>query len=179
MSDEIARIEAALEGDTSEQAAALRERAARVRGALNWTLETEYHERLTAFDAHLRGLKEAMDVMTAQYESFVRVRQAAPHSYEGYEQPIRRLRTRVRTALQANELLMARQGRMLEIVAIDELAARWDRLADYRDQARYALADSYDRATQARPETEIDADETATDGELAAAGGLPAAGEAP
>jgi hypothetical protein len=39
---------------------------------------------------------------------------------------------------------------MLEIVAIDQLMARWDRLATYRDQARFALADSYDRATQAR-----------------------------
>lgn len=176
MGDEISRIEAALDGDTSEQASALRARAARLRGVLTWTLETEYHERLTAFDEHLRGLKEAMDVMEAQYESFVRVRQAAPHSYEGYEQPIRRLRTRVREALQKNELLMARQGRMLEIVAIDELMDRWDRLANYRDQARYALADSYDRATQARP----DAEPLEPNGEeqLTAAGGSAAAGEA-
>ena len=154
MSEQIDRIESALEGNQSAEANALRERAARVRGALTWTLETEYHERLTAFDAHLRGLKEAMDVMTAQYESFVRVRQAAVHSFEGYEAPIRRLRVRVREALGNVELLMARQGRMLEIVAIDELTERWDRLANYRDQARYALADSYDRATQARAEAE-------------------------
>jgi hypothetical protein len=52
-------------------------------------------------------------------------------------------------------LLMARQGRVLEIVAIDELTARRERLETYQDQARYALADSYDRATtaQAEPET--------------------------
>jgi Tfp pilus assembly protein PilF len=153
MSEQIERIEAALEGDTSPQAAALRERAARLRGVLTWTLDTRYHERLTAFDAHLRELQASIDVMTKQYDSFVRVRQAAVHSFEGYDAPIRRLRVRVRDALGTIERLMARQGRMIEIVAIDELQHRWDRLADYRDQARFALADSYDRATQARAET--------------------------
>jgi len=47
-------------------------------------------------------------------------------------------------------LLMARQGRALELVAIDELVARRERLEAYEDQARYALADTYDRATEER-----------------------------
>ena len=49
---------------------------------------------------------------------------------------------------------MARQGHLLEVVAIDELSARRERLAQYQDQARYALADSYDRATKARAQAE-------------------------
>ncbi|NIW25516.1 MAG: hypothetical protein GWN29_13635, partial [Gammaproteobacteria bacterium] len=69
---------------------------------------------------------------------------------EGYEIPIRRLRTRVREAEAKVGLLMARQGRTLELVAINELVKRRDRLENYRDQARYALADSYDRATAAQ-----------------------------
>jgi hypothetical protein len=43
---------------------------------------------------------------------------------------------------------MARQGHQLELVAINELMARRGRLENYRDKARFALADSYDRATQ-------------------------------
>ncbi len=88
--------------------------------------------------------------MTEQYESFVRVRQAALHSYEGYEVPIQRLRTRVSDALATVDLLMVRQGHVLELVAINELMARRQRLDNYRDQARYALADSYDRVTKTR-----------------------------
>jgi hypothetical protein len=72
------------------------------------------------------------------------------HSYEGYDTPISRLRTRVSEALGQVNLLMARQGRLLELVAIDELVARRERLETYEDQARYALADSYDRATEER-----------------------------
>jgi hypothetical protein len=56
----------------------------------------------------------------------------------------------VTEALGEVNLLMARQGRALELVAIDELVARRDRLETYREQARFALADSYDRATGAR-----------------------------
>jgi hypothetical protein len=43
---------------------------------------------------------------------------------------------------------MARQGHTLELVAVTELLVRRERLDDYRNQARFALADSYDRATK-------------------------------
>jgi hypothetical protein len=39
---------------------------------------------------------------------------------------------------------------VLEIVAINELGIRRDRLESYQSQARYAVADSYDRATRAQ-----------------------------
>jgi tyrosine-protein phosphatase YwqE len=122
----------------------------RLKGLLTWTLETEYHERLTAFDRNLRSLDEAMVVAQAEYDEFVRSRQAATHSFQGYETPISRLRARVAESVQKVDLLMKRQGRQLEIVAIDELMARRGRLESYRDKARFALADSYDRATQAQ-----------------------------
>lgn len=59
-----------------------------------------------------------------------------------------RLRAEVRASIEQVDLLMARQGHLLEVVAIDELVARRARLESYRDKARFALADSYDRATQ-------------------------------
>jgi hypothetical protein len=150
INEQLNRIEQSLGDDSSPQAVALRERARRLQGLLTWTVTTAYHDRLTEFGKHLNELQSAMDVMTAQYESFVRVRQAALHSYEGYEIPIRRLRTRVSEASAKVGLLMARQGRLLELVAINELVARRDRLENYQNQARYALADSYDRATAAQ-----------------------------
>ena len=59
-----------------------------------------------------------------------------------------------RESIERIDMLMARQGRILEIVAIDELIARRDHLRSYRDKARFALADSYDRATQAQVRSE-------------------------
>jgi tetratricopeptide (TPR) repeat protein len=155
MASQLDSIENALQESDSPQTSDLLVRVRRLRGALLWTLVTEYHERLTAFDQNLRNLQAEIDATTKQYESFVRARQAAVHSFEGYSVPIRRLQTRVGSALSAVELLMARQGHILELVAVDELLARRERLNHYRDQARFALADSYDRATKAR---EIDLD---------------------
>ena len=129
---------------------AMQRRLTRLRGLLTWTLATEYHERLARFDENLRTLDAAMTVMNDKYERYVRSRQAATHSYVGYETPVQRLRMRVAESITTVDRLMAQQGRLLETVAVDELVARRTRLDDYRNKARYALADSYDRATQAQ-----------------------------
>jgi len=128
----------------------LQSRINRLRGALHWNIEQQYHERLTQAHEHLRELDADMDTLTAQYDAFVRARQAATHSYEGYEDPINRLRVRVGEALERIDKLIAQQGSVLENVAIDELAQRRERLESYQNQARFAFADSYDRAAKAQ-----------------------------
>lgn len=144
------RIELQLQDDAGVISQELRERVTRLKGRLTWIIHTDYYNRLDAFDAHLRELREATDVLQTRYREFVRTRQAAAHSYEGYGEPVVRMRTRVRESLDKVNMLMARQGRLLEVVAIDELVARRQRLDKYMENARYALADSYDRASQAR-----------------------------
>jgi len=129
---------------------ALRRRLSRLRGALTWNVETQYHQRLTEAHEHLRELNEDMEILTARYDAFVRARQAATHSFVGYEIPINRLHVRVGEALERLELLMAQQGYLLESVAIDELTGRRERLEAYQNQARFAFADSYDRAAKAQ-----------------------------
>jgi predicted negative regulator of RcsB-dependent stress response len=126
----------------------------RLRGLLRFTLETEYHARLTEFDRNLRDLNKSMAVAQAQYDQYVRARQAATHSFEGYDQPMNRLQAGARQAAAKIDLLMQQQGRLLEIVAIDELMARRGRLEVYGDKARFALADSYDRATRTQAKVE-------------------------
>jgi hypothetical protein len=64
----------------------------------------------------------------------------------GYDTRIGRLRKRVEGALQRVDLVMARQGHLIETVAINQLKSRRERLVALQTQARYAVADSYDRA---------------------------------
>ena len=125
-------------------------RVRRLRGTLTWSLETNYHERLTHAHQHLRELSQDVDALNAQYASFVRARQAATHSYVGYEAPIQNLRARVAKAQERLELTMKRQGHVLESVARQELKLRRERLEAYQNQARFAFADSYDRAAKAQ-----------------------------
>jgi tetratricopeptide (TPR) repeat protein len=147
-------VEERLGGSDTAEAEALRQRVARLRGALTWRLLTEYHERLTAAHVHLDELNADVDALQGRYEAFVRTRQAATHSYVGYGDTISRLRERVGGALQRVDLLMARQGHLIETVAIDQLVARRERLVAQQTQARYAVADSYDRAARAQSGTE-------------------------
>jgi len=143
-------IEKQLGNSNSPEALALRQRVARLRGTLTWRLETEYHERLTTAFVHLNELNVNVDALTRQYDSFVRTRQAATHSYAGYDAQIERLRQRVGDSLQRVDVVIAQQGRMIETVAINQLEARRDRLVAQQTQARYAVADSYDRAVRAQ-----------------------------
>ena len=118
----------------------------RLQGVLTWRLYTEYPERLTQAHEHLHELSQDVRMLQEQYTAFVRARQAAVHSYAGYDQSISRLRTRVGDVRERVDTLLARQGHIIEAVAIDELRTRRERLEAYQVQARYAVADSYDRA---------------------------------
>jgi predicted negative regulator of RcsB-dependent stress response len=125
-------------------------RIARLSGILKWRLEGEYHERLTDSHNHLRELNADVGRLEAQYDTFVRTRQAASHSYLGYDKTIARLREQVAESLIRLTRLREQQGEMLESVARRELRLRRERLEDYQNQARFAFADSYDRAAKQR-----------------------------
>ncbi len=148
--EHIALIEKQLGDSDTPESQALRQRAARLRGLLTWRLQTEYQQRLTAAYKHLNELNTEIDALSRQYEAFVRARQAATHSYVGYDAQIARLRERVGGALQRVDSLMERQGRMIETVAINQLEARRTRLVAQQTEARYGVADSYDRAARAQ-----------------------------
>jgi tetratricopeptide (TPR) repeat protein len=149
-SERLARIEQQIGDADTPEAAVQRERVARLRGALTWTLQTEYQDRLTTAHVHLNELNTHVEALTSQYEAFVRTRQAATHSYVGYDVQIGRLRQRASDALQRVDTLMARQGHLIETVAIQQLDIRRKRLVAQQTEARYGVADSYDRAARAQ-----------------------------
>ncbi|MHB8844731.1 MAG: tetratricopeptide repeat protein [Nitrospirota bacterium] len=125
-------------------------RIRRLRGVLDWKIYTEYDRRLTTAHKNLRDLNQVIDRLRRQYTSFVRTRQAATQSYEGYGEVIRRKRLRIQAAQEKVQALMARQGQMIETMAVNELARRRGRLEEFQVKARFAMADSYDRASKAQ-----------------------------
>ena len=153
-SERIALIEKKLGSSHAPEALALRQRVAHLRGTITWRLETEYNDRLTAATVHLNELNKQVDALTRQYESFVRTRQAATQSYVGYDKQISQLRQRVDDGQQRVDRLMAQQGHMIEVVAINQLEARRDRLVAQQLEARYGVAASYDRAARAQADVE-------------------------
>ncbi len=148
--DAIEAVEAAAAHMPDDQRRRALARTRRLRGALTWRLETEYHDRLTTAHGHLRELDADVKTLEETYRRFVRTRQAATHGHADYRAQIADLRTRVRHARERVDQLMDAQGRQLETVAIATLEERRARLHQYLNQARFAFADSYDRAAKAQ-----------------------------
>jgi len=136
--------------------AGIEARIRRLRGVLHWNIYTDYDRRLTEAFKNLSQLNEAVDLLRQQYNAFVRTRQAATQSYEGYEETIKRQRFLRQTAEEKVQQLMARQGHMLEVMAVNELIKRRERLAELQVKARFALADSYDRVARAQNAKKVD-----------------------
>ena len=154
MLQELAQIEKEAKKRQGKVQEEVLERIKRLKGVLHWHIYTEYDRRLTEAYKHLQALDAVVEKLKKQYESFVRTRQVARQSYEGYD-TTQRLRVRIREAREKVNALMARQGHMLEVMAINELELRSRRLEEYQVKARFAMADSYDRAVQAQsPESQ-------------------------
>jgi hypothetical protein len=148
VSEQLAHLEERMISHSAVVAPEIGDRIRRLRGVLGWKIYTEYDQRLTVAYKNFRDLNAVIDLLHKQYTSFVRSRQAATQSYEGYDELIRRQRLQIQTALKKTKELMARQGQMLEMMAVNELSKRRDRLDEFQVKARFALADSYDRASK-------------------------------
>ncbi|WP_226663193.1 tetratricopeptide repeat protein [Microbulbifer aggregans] len=123
-------------------------RIARLEGLLRFKLSKLFDDRLTEAYKNLRELDGVIATLQETYQRYVRSRQAATHSYEGYGEQIVQLRSGLNQAQEKIDQLMARQGRMLEQLAINELDQQRAQLESYQIKARFALADSYDRANE-------------------------------
>ena len=156
LGERLASLQQALANGGLEPSLELTARLMRLRGVLDWNIATQYDQRLTDTFNNLQELNQVIDQLQSQYTAFVRTRQAATQSYEGYGDGIRRQRLQVQSAQEKVKELMARQGHMLEVMAVNELVGRRDRLADFQVKARFALADSYDRATRAQSQNRVE-----------------------
>lgn len=132
-----------------------RQRVDRLRGVLNWKIFTQYHDRLTQAFKRLRELDGVVADLKEIYRSFVRTRQTATQSYEGYDATLNTLNIKVLEARERIKNAMLAQGHMLESMAVNELDTRRKRIEGDQVKARFALAESYDRAQKGQLDAEF------------------------
>ncbi len=126
----------------SAQHAALREQRARVAASPG------AQAQLAKLDSSLGELGNAVTLAQRQHDRFSVARRAAADSFEDYGEPVARLSNKTEKAIATIDDLMAKQGKLLEKLASDELKARLRRLDVYAGKARFGLADSKDRITR-------------------------------
>lgn len=131
------------------------DRLQRLRGVLVWDIHTDYDRRFTEAHKHLRDLNDEISVLKEKYNYFVRIRQAATQSYVGYDEGIHYQRFRIKKAHETIGQLMSEQGQLLETMAVNELDRRREQLVEFQIKARFAMADSYDRATREKAQEKL------------------------
>ena len=134
----------------------VQDRLDRLKGIITWDVKTQYQERFTQAVEHLTELDGHVERLKKIYDSFIRTRQAATQSYKGYTEELQQLHVKIKAALGTVKTLMARQGHLIEEMAISELELRRQRLEEYQVKARFAMAESYDRVTKAQQEKQAE-----------------------
>lgn len=146
----VADIEAGLAAEPdNEETAAKRERLRLVKGVLYWDLRQSYRDRLFQQRVELKSLDAALAEANKRWLRVEQARKSAPTTTGDYAARIAALQARM-TSLRARLQNAGKaQGDLLNDIAVTELDAQKQRLADYEIQARFALATIYDRAAEA------------------------------
>ena len=118
-------------------------------GLLFWDVASDYKPRLWQAKKDLKALDWNLAETRTRREALLRAQVEAPQSFEDFGARIVQLRGRI-TQLQSRvQAMSSAHGHYLEELAIAELAAQKERLAAYLTQARFAVAQMYDEASNA------------------------------
>ena len=130
-----------------------REKYRLLRGLLTWDLSAQYSARLWEEKKALRETGRLIAEAEARREALLRAQAQVPASFDEFDRRIETLRGRVSRA-QADVSAVARaQEDYLAELAVAELARRREQIVTYITQARFAVAQIYDRAVHAAEKT--------------------------
>ena len=124
------------------------DRLRRVAGALAWQLAHEFPARV--WDAK-KGQKQTEDALVdarAHDEQLAKAQREEPARFEDFARRIAELDARLNILAPRVAALSTEQQNALQEIAIAGLTAQKERLAAYTAQARFAVAQLYDRATE-------------------------------
>ncbi|MEM7208980.1 MAG: hypothetical protein AAF434_14250 [Pseudomonadota bacterium] len=132
------------------------EKARLLRGVLLWEVQADYFARKREIEKQLAELEIQIGIAATRLASLKSAQQSAPDNYDVLDVRIRDGRSRVESAFVDVERVAAQLRRRLESLAVERLNNLSERLTSYQLQARYSLAQVYDRAAVEIPETADD-----------------------
>ena len=124
----------------------LRERLARVEGALYWQLSSQYKPRLWQAKRQLVEVAGLLDQSARALQSLNSARITSPTGFGAFKQRINTSRKLIQTLLKRTGSVHREQGELLEQLAVNELEQQKKRIDTYIVQARFSLAQTLDNA---------------------------------
>ncbi len=117
-----------------------------IKGALYWRLDAAFKERIYNQRRALRELDAALEELQNRWVRVQRARATVPTNTGEFSQRIAALAERIKAVRERLTDTSGKQSEFLQDMAASELSTQKQRLDAYAVQARFALADIYDRA---------------------------------
>ena len=141
---------ASLPPDTDPSLAEAHDRLRRVAGALAWQLAHDYPARAWSATKGQQQTEAALVDARAHDEQLAKAQRDEPARFEDFARRIAELDARLDILAPRVAALSTEQQAALQEIAIAGLTAQKERLAAYTAQARFAVAQLYDRATETK-----------------------------
>ena len=125
---------------------AARDKLRLIRGVLFWHLDEAFKARDYATRTELRSVDAALNEAQNRWARVQRARELAPQTTGDFAARIAQLSERMAALHAGLQSAAERQDHYLTRLAEEQLLAQKERLSAYEVQARFALADIYDRA---------------------------------
>lgn len=122
-----------------------------IKGVLYWRLQADFKGRSYQQHRALRDIDSALEELQTRWARLQQARGAAVADTQDFSGRIAELAARIRDVRSRLAAAQGQQNEYLEQVAVGELETQRQRLDTYALQARFALADIYDRSSDAEP----------------------------
>jgi predicted negative regulator of RcsB-dependent stress response len=116
-----------------------------LQGVLYWQIQADYKARLWEIEKQLAELQTPVEESVRMHQQVEAALGTIQDGFTGYDKRIETLRSRILALLPAIDAARGNASGHIQQLALDELELRKQRLVSYRNQARYALARSYDQ----------------------------------
>lgn len=127
-----------------------RQHARLAAGALTWQLAQDYPARVWEAKKALRTTDQQIDEARAREAALVQAQRDEPVRFDRFEARIKALSPTIQALIPRVQTLAREQQNVVQELAVAELQSQKERLVVYATQARFALAQLYDRAKLAR-----------------------------
>lgn len=146
---QVQALDQALAGQpASEDTAALKERLRLVKGVLQYQLDGTFKERMWQQRRTLKDVDQSLAEAQRRWFALRETLDSAPEDTRAFAARLAALQQRI-TQLQARMLSTEdRQGDYLQRLTVVQLREQKERLAAYEAQARFALANLYDKSAE-------------------------------
>ena len=149
LQERLDRVQAILKStgtSADPEVAAARERATRAAGALTWELAQDHTQRLWNAKKGLQAIDTELAQARRRGTALVEAQRDEPARFDAFGKRIAAVDPRIKALLPRVLALSREQHQALQDVAVAELMRQKERLVGYTQQARFAVAQLYDRA---------------------------------